>query len=157
MAGVDRPPGFSPAVIKWIEVKINQCQSLSEALNRRELDLLAVPLEGPKFEWASMKQVRKILTATIAAASFSAGIAAAPTPAAAWCNAWGCYGGVIGGSALAAGAIGGLTLGLMAGTAAAVVGPYGRACWVREPTSIAGVASLAIVAFGGSVEASLAR
>jgi hypothetical protein len=72
-----------------------------------------------------MNRFRKSVTAALAAVSLGVAIAA-PTPAAAWCNAWGCGGGGINGGALAAGVIGGLALGAMAGAAASQAQPsYG--------------------------------
>lgn len=64
----------------------------------------------------------------------AAALTTTSTPASAWCNAWGCYGGGPDAGAVAAGAIGGLALGAMAGAAAAQAAPppaY-RTCVTRE-------------------------
>jgi hypothetical protein len=71
--------------------------------------------------------------AALAALSVSAAFA---TPAAAWCNGWGCGGGYNAGPAVAAGVLGGMALG--AAAAGAAQGPvyaapgYGGGCWVER-------------------------
>jgi hypothetical protein len=55
------------------------------------------------------------------------------TPAAAWCNGWGCGGGYNAGPAVAAGVIGGMALGAAAASAAAAPAPYAYGeCWYER-------------------------
>ena len=77
-----------------------------------------------------MTRTRKIITASLAAITMSAAVAASSTPAAAWGwhhhHGWG-----YGGAGLAAGLIGGLAVGAIAASAAPDYG-YGT-CLVRQP------------------------
>jgi len=72
-------------------------------------------------------------TAVAAVAAVSLG-SAFTTPASAWCNGWGCGGGVPAG-AVAAGVIGGMALGAAAASAArpAYAAPvYDGGCWMER-------------------------
>ncbi|HUO53339.1 MAG TPA: hypothetical protein VMU18_01260 [Rhodoblastus sp.] len=76
--------------------------------------------------------VKKIAIGAVMALSLSAAYA---TPAAAWCNGWGCGGGGNAGAAAAAGLIGGMALGAAAANAAQPHYYYGAPaaeCWFER-------------------------